>query len=87
MGKKPKDEAEHDQMIDNFLRKENPHMKLLLKKGEYGCALYYLEDETKPETTPLRVLTRPAYSFSDFPDLKLVDTTGAGDCFTGAFAL
>jgi ribokinase len=30
---------------------------------------------------------KPAYDFKDFPDLKLVDTTGAGDCFTGAFAV
>ena len=30
-------------------------------------------------------MSRPAYSFSDYPDLKLVDTTGAGDCFTAAF--
>jgi ribokinase len=32
-------------------------------------------------------ISKPAYSFSDYPDLKLVDTTGAGDCFTGAFAV
>ena len=28
-----------------------------------------------------------AYDFKDFPHLKLVDTTGAGDCFTGGFAV
>jgi sugar/nucleoside kinase (ribokinase family) len=31
--------------------------------------------------------TKPAISFTDYPDFHLVDTTGAGDCFTGAFAL
>lgn len=32
-------------------------------------------------------LHKPAFDFKDFPHLSLVDTTGAGDCFTGAFAL
>lgn len=61
-------------------------MKLLLKKGEFGSALYYLEDPKSPDTSKMRLIKKPAYSFDDFPDLKLVDTTGAGDCFTGAFA-
>lgn len=34
----------------------------------------------------MKVISKLAYSFADYPDLKLVDTTGAGDCFTGAFA-
>jgi ribokinase len=85
LGKKPKDEEEHDKEIDKLLR-QYPNMKLLLKKGEFGSALYYLEDPKTPETSKLVLLKKPAYSFDDFPDLKLVDTTGAGDCFTGAFA-
>ena len=28
-----------------------------------------------------------AYSFSDYKDIHLVDTTGAGDSFTGAFTV
>ena len=51
----------------------------MLKKGEFGSALYWLENDTIHE------ISRPAYSFSDYPDLKLIDTTGAGDCFTASF--
>lgn len=29
----------------------------------------------------------PAMSFADHPNLKLVDTTGAGDTFTAAYAV
>jgi sugar/nucleoside kinase (ribokinase family) len=61
-------------------------MKLLLKKGEFGSAIYYLEDPKSSETSKMSLISKPAYSFDNFPDLKLVDTTGAGDCFTGAFA-
>ncbi len=74
-----------DKDIETFLR-QYPTMKLLLKKGEFGSALYYLEDPSKPDTSPMHLISKPAYDFSNFPDLKLVDTTGAGDCFTGAFA-
>ena len=57
-------------------------MKVLLKKGEFGSALYSLaEDGSMSE------ISRPAYDFKDFPQLKLVDTTGAGDCFTAAFTV
>ena len=84
LGKKPTEE-EHDREIELFLR-QYPHMKLLLKKGEYGSAIYYLENPSSPQTSKMTLISKPAYSFDDFPDLKLVDTTGAGDCFTGAFA-
>jgi ribokinase len=85
LGKKPRDQEEHDHEIELFLRKY-PHMKLLLKKGEFGSAIYFLEDPAEPQTTPIKLITKPAYNFENFPGLKLVDTTGAGDCFTGAFA-
>jgi ribokinase len=85
LGKKPNDQEEQDHEIELFLRKY-PHMKLLLKKGEFGSALYFLEDPAEPQTTPIKLITKPAYNFENFPGLKLVDTTGAGDCFTGAFA-
>lgn len=58
-----------------------PQIKVLLKKGEFGSALYYLDNDEMKE------IAKPAYKFEDFPNLKLVDTTGAGDCFTGAFAV
>ena len=64
--------------IENFIRKY-PHIKVLLKKGEFGSSLFWLENDT------IKEISRSAYSFSDYPDLKLIDTTGAGDCFTAAF--
>ena len=54
---------------------------MLLKKGEFGSSFFFLENGIINE------IERPAYSFNDYPHLKLVDTTGAGDCFTGAFAV
>lgn len=57
-------------------------MKVLLKKGEFGSAIYYLEPSGE-----MKEISKPAYDFKEYPELKLVDTTGAGDCFTGAFAV
>lgn len=78
--KKIEEEGAMQAEVDAFIRRY-PHIKVLLKKGDKGSAIYFLEQDT------VKHISRPAYSFSDFPDLKLVDTTGAGDCFTGAFAL
>ena len=78
--KKIHNERQLKDELDKFIL-EYPHMKVLLKKGEFGSALYYLEDDGIVE------IQKPAYDFKDFPQLKLVDTTGAGDCFTGAFAV
>jgi sugar/nucleoside kinase (ribokinase family) len=68
------------------LLRKYPSLKVLLKKGEFGSAIYYLEDPKNGDTSPMRIISKPAFDFANFPDLKLVDTTGAGDCFTGAFA-
>lgn len=54
---------------------------MLLKKGELGAAFFWIEDGK------LHEISRPAYSFRDYPQLSLVDTTGAGDCFTAGFAV
>ena len=35
----------------------------------------------------IKTLSVPAYDFRSFEGLDLVDTTGAGDAFTGAFAV
>ena len=59
-------------------------MKVLLKQGESGATLFQLSHDTTPAT--LTQISKPANKFSDYPHLKLIDTTGAGDCFTGAFA-
>jgi sugar/nucleoside kinase (ribokinase family) len=67
--------------------RSHPHTKLLLKKGEYGSSIYYLENPKEPKTSHVKHASRQAISFTDYPDFHLVDTTGAGDCFTGAFAL
>lgn len=69
------------QEIVEFISKY-PKIKLLLKQGEHGSAFYSMD-----ENQVVTEIHKPAYSFKDHPDLKLVDTTGAGDCFTGAFAL
>jgi len=54
----------------------------LLKEGENGATLYFVDENKK-----LQSIHKSANSFADHPDLKLIDTTGAGDCFTGAFAV
>lgn len=61
--------------------RKHPHLKILLKQGEFGSTVFWIEDGEEKE------LHLDAYDFKDFPQLKLVDTTGAGDCFTGAFAV
>lgn len=68
--------------INHFIN-THPSIKVLLKQGEFGSTIYYYDEEKKE----VESLHKPAYDFKDFQDLKLVDTTGAGDCFTGAFAV
>ncbi len=58
-------------------------MKFLLKQGELGSTMFYYDQDKQT----VQEIHRKAYDFKDFPNLKLVDTTGAGDCFTGAFAV
>ena len=43
--------------------------------------MFYFEDGA------IKEVHKPANDFKNFPGLSLVDTTGAGDCFTGAFAV
>ncbi len=63
--------------------KNYPKLRVLLKQGELGSTMFYRtgDDPTVHE------VHKAAFDFKDFPNLKLVDTTGAGDCFTGAFAV
>jgi len=53
-----------------------------LKEGENGSSIYYLNEQKE-----MVDIHRHAHSFDDHPHLSLVDTTGAGDCFTGAFSV
>ena len=39
------------------------------------------------DTNTVEEVYLPAFEFKNFPELKLVDTTGAGDCFTAGFAV
>lgn len=55
-------------------------MKFLFKQGEKGATLYYNKEGM------IKSISTPAYDFKDYENLDLVDTTGAGDAFTGAFA-
>lgn len=59
------------------------NLTVVLKMGEYGSALL----KYKADTNEIEELHIKAFEFKDYPHLKLVDTTGAGDCFSGAFAV
>lgn len=76
---KRKIHLEIDSEIINFLDEvrnyaDNKKMKLLLKLGKDG-SIYV--DETN------KLIRMNAFNFIDLP---IVDTTGAGDCFTASFA-
>ena len=77
--KKTHNQDEVRQEISLLLEKY-PNMKVLLKEGENGSTIF------ENKGGKILDLHKPALSFEKHPHLKLVDTTGAGDCFTGAFA-
>jgi ribokinase len=52
---------------------DNKNLCLLLKLGSKGCL--YVDKDNK-------ILKQAAFNFEDMP---IVDTTGAGDCFTASF--
>lgn len=51
---------------------------VIIKHGEYGATLFF---KSHSEQTDYKILRIPAY-----PLAKVVDPTGAGDCFLGALA-
>ena len=64
--------------------------KVLLKQGSIGATLLWVGDEAEGEEVDEDGLVKlfvPAVKFSDHPGTSLVDTTGAGDTFTAAFAV
>ncbi len=61
--------------------KKFPNLRVLLKQGSLGATIFWIENGEE------KAAVQRAFDFKDFPELKLVDTTGAGDCFTGGFAV
>jgi len=64
--------------IKDVLLKRNPNLKVLLKLGSKGCEMI-----TKDYDIPMSVVG--TYNKQIMEDYKIVNTTGAGDCFTAAF--
>lgn len=85
--------------LENLI-KCNPGMDILLKQGADGAAYYensfrdFMEasfaefDFAFGSKAPGYTDTyQKAFSFKDYDGVSLVDTTGAGDSFTGAYAV
>lgn len=53
-------------------------MRVLLKLGSKGCNFI-------SNTLNIEMPSAPGFNENILNDYKIVDTTGAGDCFTGAF--
>ena len=70
--------------MTKFLQERKPGFKLLFKKGAEGSSVIDL-DISSP--TGMKELDQPSLKFDDYPHMSLVDTTGAGDTFTAAFAV
>jgi len=66
-----------------FLRDQHAELKILFKLGSHGSAMVWIDREKDK----LEVLKMPACKFSDYKELKKLDTTGAGDTFTAAYAV
>lgn len=59
--------------------------KLLLKLGAKGSTLLWIEGNG--EEAVLHKESVPVVNFREHSDVQLVDTTGAGDTYTAAFAV
>lgn len=72
---------------------QNPNVNVLYKMGERGSAFYerkedYMDMEMKDgENGFYNHFQKEAFNFSNYDGLELVDTTGAGDSFTAAYAV
>ena len=67
---------------EEFLRKQHQGLQLLLKMGEKGSILTWIDKDKK-----FKQLKVPALKFSDYDNLSLVDTTAAGDTYTAAYSV
>lgn len=73
-------EQEMNALIKVKLLDKYPQMRVLLKKGGEGCAFLAGEDcVSEPSVTQKNPEILNSHS--------IVDTTGAGDCFTAAFVV
>merc|ERR1711990_639686 len=86
-------EGNMDDKINDFMQK-NPGMNLLVKKGSEGASFIsnkntdYMDQEMAKLSPVNETIELPAYKSSDFGGrAKLIDSAGAGDCFTAAFAV
>lgn len=84
-----------EKLID-LLMSKYPNLDVLFKRGENGASYYenshqeHMDKEVNDaKKAPGLSAERPSYNFADFTDrgVKLMDTTGAGDSFTGAYAV
>jgi len=68
-----------------------PQLDVLYKMGSEGAKFYErdpnYQDQEAGEEKLIMQTGASAYNFSDFDGIELVDTTGAGDSFTGAYAV
>ena len=67
-----------------FLSAKHDNLKILFKLGEKGAALIWIDKDDRKKLKSVKI---PAKKFSDHKELSLVDTTGAGDTFTAAYAV
>jgi len=88
IGHKVETFEEAKRALEKFVGDHETHeihrdLTVVLKMGEHGSAfLRYTKGQGEIEEIHLK-----AFDFKDYPHLKLVDTTGAGDCFSGGFAV
>lgn len=74
---------------------ENPNLDVLYKMGSRGASYYerkgdYMDQQMEKKADQgagYNVYQHDAFSFDDYKNLELVDTTGAGDSFTAAYAV
>lgn len=72
--------------------KENPNLDVLYKMGSRGSSYYerqgdYMDQQMQSTPSPYNHYRQEALSFDDHQDLELVDSTGAGDSLTAAYAV
>ena len=83
-----------------YIKKQKSGFRILLKEGAQGSTMLWVSQQPPSATigrnegliqyngdSGLVSLRMPAISFADHPALKLVNTAGAGDTYTSAFAV